>query len=391
MTRSKSMAHSKSKIVRILEPKGQSALSKAQKLFNKLIKKIDEQRKALAEWQTAIPRYQQRYANDFDPLLQTFDQHRVKLVHLFDRAYIDKALTKTDKAKIKDIICPIAAELIANGNEDLKSIYNKYSETDFDAEADEANEAIKFMMEDMLGVELGEDVDFSSPEKMFEHVGEQMRQKQAEEEKYQQEYEERRSKRKKSAKELAKEARQQAEEQHVSQSIREVFRKLASALHPDREQDPVERTRKTALMQRVNVAYGNKDLLQLLELQLEVEQIDQTTINAISEDRLKHYNKVLAEQSSELQQEIDEVGFSFRARFNFAPSGSLSPMTAMHQLQADIKHIQDDIAMLERDLASFQNIKNLKAWLKTYRISRQSSFEAEMFGAMDLDALFKSK
>lgn len=385
------MTHSKSRIVPIVEPKGQSTLSKGQKSFNKLIRKIDEQRAALAAWQAAISSYQQRYASEFAPLLQTLDQHRAKLVHLFDRACADKALTKTDKAKIRDIICPIAAELIENGNEELKSIYNKYSETDFDVEAGEANQAIKFMMEDMLGVELGEDVDLSSPEKMFEHVGEQLRQKQAQEEKYQQEYEERRSKRKKSAKELAKEARQQAEDQHVSHSIREVFRKLASALHPDREQDPVERSRKTALMQRVNVAYGNKDLLQLLELQLEVEQIDQTTINAISEDRLKHYNKVLAEQSSELQQEIDEVELSFRARFNFAPNGSLSPMTAMHRLQVDIKHIKGDISMLKRDLASFRDIKNLKAWLKTYRISRQSSFEEEMFGAMDLDALFKSR
>ncbi len=385
------MTHSKSRIVRIVEPKGQSTLSKAQKSFNKLIKKIDAQRERLLAWQNAIPPYQQRYASEFDPLLQTFDQHRVKLVHLFDRAYSDKTLTKHDKAKIKDLICQIATELIANGHEELKSIYNKYSETDFDAEADEANEAIKFMMEDMLGVELGDDVDFSSPEKMFAHVDEKMRQKQVQEEQAQQEYEERRSKRKKSAKELAKEAKQQMEEQNVSQSIREVFRKLASALHPDKEQDPAERARKTGLMQRVNVAYGNKDLLQLLELQLEVEQIDQTMINSISEDRLKHYNKVLVEQSSELQHEIDEVEFSFRARFNFSPNGSLSPTKAMEYLQTDIKHIQYDIAMLEQDLASFQQIRNLKGWLKTYRIPRQSFFEDEMFGGMDLDALFKSR
>jgi len=96
------MTHSKSKIVRIAEPKGQSNLSKAQKSFNKLIKKIDAQRQALEAWQAAIPLYQQRYASEFDPLLRTFDEHRAKLVRLFDAAYSDKALTKTDKAKIKE-------------------------------------------------------------------------------------------------------------------------------------------------------------------------------------------------------------------------------------------------------------------------------------------------
>lgn len=382
------MTHSKSAVVRIAEATGQATLSKAQKSFNKLIKKIDEQRSRLAAWQAALPLFQQRHASELDPLLQTFDQNRAKLVHLFDSAYHDKALTKSEKAKIKDIIFPLAAELIAAGLEELKPIYNKYGETDFDAEADEAKEAMKFMMEDVLGVELGDDVDFSSPEKMFAQVDEKMRAHQTQQE---QMHEERRSKRKKSAKQLAKEAKQQSEEQHVSQSIREVFRKLASALHPDREQDPVERDRKTALMQRVNVAYRNRDLLRLLELQLEVEQIDQSTINSISEERLKHYNKVLTEQSAELQQEIDEVEYPFRASANCPPNRSFSPELAMQAMQADIQHLKFDITMLERDLTEFQNIKNLKAWLKGYRIPRQSAIDDEMFGGMDLEAFFRPR
>lgn len=58
--------------------------------------------------------------------------------------------------------------------------------------------------------------------------------------------------RKKTAKQLARDAQREAEEKQMSQSIREVYRKLASALHPDREPDPVERQRKTELMQRAN-------------------------------------------------------------------------------------------------------------------------------------------
>jgi curved DNA-binding protein CbpA len=42
--------------------------------------------------------------------------------------------------------------------------------------------------------------------------------------------------------------------------VREVFRKLASELHPDRETDPAEHARKTELMQRVNQAYKAGDL-----------------------------------------------------------------------------------------------------------------------------------
>jgi hypothetical protein len=384
------MAASPSRTVRIVEQTEKSTLSKAQKTFNKLIQKIGKQREQLTAWQATIPLYQQKYASEFDPLLQTFNQHRVKLVHMLDQAYPEKILSKTDKAKIRDIICSITAELISgNADEELKSLYNKYSETNFDEEAEEENKAIKSMMESMLGIELGDEVDFTSPEKMFTHAEEQLKKKLAEVEKDRQAYEERRSKRKKSAKQLAKEARLQTEEQNVSQSIREVFRKLASALHPDKEQDPAERERKTALMQKANVAYGNKNLLQLLELQLELEQIDQASINAISEDRLKHYNKVLAEQSSELQQEIDMVEYSFKARFDFSPHFALSPIAAMNFLQADIRDIQHDITVLEQDLIAFQTVKNLKSWLKSYRIPQAPFVEEAFFGGMGLNAFFK--
>jgi len=384
------MTHSTSKIVRIVEPKGQSALSPAQKTFNRLIKKIDQQRQQLAAWQNTIPLYQQKHASEFDPLLQSFNLLRTKLVELFDQSYSDRALSKTDRTKLRDILCAIAGELlVANDDPALKTIYNKYSESDFDAEAEEADTAMKSMLEEMLGVELDDELDLESPESVFAHVGEKMRQQQAQQEEHQQKYEDRRSKRKKSAKEIAKEARQEKEAQHVSQSIRVVFRQLASALHPDREQDPAERDRKTALMQRVNVAYDKRDLLVLLELQLEVEQIDQSMINAISADRLKHYNKVLAEQSTELQQEIIDVEMSFRANFGLPPYGSMSPAQALHSIQADIKHIQRDITMLKRDLASFQDIGHLKRWLKSYRISRRPHVEEEMLGHIDFDTFFK--
>jgi hypothetical protein len=43
-------------------------------------------------------------------------------------------------------------------------------------------------------------------------------------------------------------------------------------------------------MQRVNRAYEAQDLLALLELQLQIEQIDESHIANAGEQRLKHYN-----------------------------------------------------------------------------------------------------
>ncbi|WP_194727163.1 J domain-containing protein [Noviherbaspirillum malthae] len=377
------MASSSSGNLRIIERKATSLLSNAQKTFNRLSKKIAKQREQLGAWNKTIPLYQEKYVREFDPLLQSFDEYRVQLVHIFDRLYSDKIFSKTDRSKLQHLICAMVVDLLDSGDHvELKEIYNRHSGSDYDAEEEQDNQEIKSMMESMLGVELGDDIDMRTPDDFIEQVSRQLHEKLHQDAQDQEHQAPSHSSRKKSAKAMAKEARLQAEAQQVSQSIREVFRKLASTLHPDKEHDPKERARKTELMQRVNSAYSNNDLLALLELQLEIEQIDQAAINAISEDRLKHYNKVLKEQSAELQQELEMVEMSFRAHFDFPPYGALSPTMAFTMLERDIATIRQDIAGLKEDVELLQDAKNLKKWLKAYKIVRRPAFELDPFFEM---------
>lgn len=358
-------------LVSIAGQKGPSALSKAQKQFNTLIKRIDKERKRLAEWQEMMPRYQQKHAAELSPLLQSFNAQRVAMAHLLDRAHQEKIFTKTERAKLSDMICQIAGELIMEPESDdvLKQLYNKHSGGDFDAEMEQEGAAVKDMMEAMFGIDLGEaEIDLRSPEAMMAHLNARLHEQQTQQSERAQAGPPPRQ-RKKSARTLAREAQQQQEQQNVSQSIREVFRKLASALHPDKEQDGEERARKTALMQRANVAYGNNDLLGLLELQLEVEQIDQAAINTVSEDRLKHYNKVLAEQAAEIAHEVAATEMGFALRFKLEPEAAASPLAAMRNLERAIKDLRGGIISIESDLAAFQDSKVLKQALKAYRIA----------------------
>jgi len=365
--------------LRIVEQKAASSLSSAQKTFNRLSKKIAKQREQLGTWKTTIPLYQEKYVREYEPLLHSFDEQRVQLVHIFDRLYGDKTFGKTDRTKLQHI-CTMAIDLLDSGDyDDLKEIYNRHSGSDYDAEEEQDNQEIKSMMESMLGVELGDDIDMRAPDELFDHVSRQLYEKLYQDVPDMEHQAPSHSSRKKSAKAMAKEARLQAEARQVSLSIREVFRKLASTLHPDKEPDSKERARKTELMQRVNSAYSNNDLLALLELQLEIEQIDQAMINSISEDRLKHYNKVLKEQSAELQQELDMVEMSFRAHFDFPPYGALSPTMAFTMLERDIAQIQQDIAGLKDDVELLQDPKNLKKWLKGYKLVRRPAFELDPF------------
>lgn len=356
------------KAVAVVAGGAQRQLSKAQKAFNTLIKQIEARRCELAVWEAAIPPYQEKYTKELIPLVDGSVDLQVKMVHHLDQASSLKGLSKTERRMIVDLITELAGQLAAARNDaEMKAIYNKYSYSDYDDDMAEDLEGMKAMLEDILDVELGDDFDMSSPEDILSRAQQHMREQQTQYDAEMQAREERRSKRKKSAKQLAKEAQQQAAELKISQSLREVYRKLASALHPDREHDPQERARKTSLMQRANQAYEKNNLLQLLELQLELEHIDQAAINNIDEDRLKHYNLILKEQLGELAQEIYDVQDRFRAQFNIDPFVNLAPATLMRHLDRDIVGVKQAIRDLQNDLRAFGDIKQLKAWLKDMR------------------------
>jgi len=338
-------------------------LSKAKKLFNKLVKQIDNQKKELSEWQAIMPIYQQKYSIEFLPLVEKMNECREKLIYLLDDIYEDKRITKKEKSKISGLICSMAPDLIiSNESDQLKQIYDKYSDSDFDAQKQDMQDDIKSMMKDMFNVDIGDDdLDFSSPESLFAKVAHKMKQNFQ-----QQENEDEPPKRKKSAKTLAKEEAQKKVEQEISQSIKAVYRQLASYLHPDKEQDPKERTRKTSLMQKINIAYKNKDLLTLLELQLEAEQIDQSAIDNMPEERIMHYNKVLTDQVSELKQEILGIKHAMQFKFFTLSEAIMSPKKIIENLNIEIGLIDLNIKKASGDLQLFhQDLKNLKNFLKS--------------------------
>lgn len=369
------MLNSQAKAISISTNQGQSTLSKGQKSFNTLIKKIEAKRIELAAWQEAIPFYQKKHSVELAPLLEIAQDLHVDIVYSLDRMCGQKGLTKPERDKLGNVIAALAGDLAAERDDDeLKSLYNKYSGSDFDAEEAEEAYRMKLLMESMTGVDLGDDLDASSPEEMMQRMREKLQEQQAKnaaEREAASVTEAGASMRKKTAKQLAKEARELAEEQEISQSIREVYRKLVSALHPDREPDLQERERKTALMQRVNQAYDKKNLLLLLELQLELEHIDQAAINDISESRLKHFTKVLKEQLGELEQEILQTDDLFRMQFNLDPYERLNPATIMRQLDFAIADMALTIRDLKNDLLMFEDIKKLKVWLKSLRKPRR--------------------
>lgn len=356
-----------------------STLSKHQKTFNRQIKQIEQQRQRLAEWEAVDAPYRKRHTEEKQPLEKQLHDLREALVRRLDLACQEKALTSKERATASEIIVGTLSQLDRLlESDELKAIYNRHSDTDFDSAMADDAAMTREMVKEMTGFDLGDDVDVTSPEELLRHLAEKAGEASARDEA-------RRARRKKSAKQQAREAEREAKDKDVSEVLREVYRKLASALHPDREPDETERARKSALMQRANMAYDSRNLLQLLELQLELEHIDPASLAQLSEDKLRHYNRILKEQSQELDLELIRVQHQFLMRYRVEPDPfrPLTPNSVMVDLVMEIEGHRQHVADAERDVAALGDINGVKAFLKAMRgelkLMKQQARMMDMF------------
>jgi hypothetical protein len=352
---------------------GSAALTPEQKRFNTLIRQIDQARRTLQAWQEQTPLYAQAYSQLIVPLAKALAAEQRLWAFGLDRALAQLGWTKAERATLREMLCDAAAELLSEGDEPdaaLKALFDKHAELDFDTEQQQSRLALKDMVETVTGMDLGDD-DIASDADLFKR----MQQGLADDQAAAQADEPPRRRRQSKAQQ-----QREAEAQLATQSVREVFRKLASALHPDRETDAAARASKTALMQKANAAYAANDLLTLLELQLQVEQVDAGHIAQASTQRVRHYNKVLAEQLDELKTEIDRVEMAFRMDFGLEPGLGLNPKKLFGSIDMQAKDMRAGLALRQQQLRKLDDRVGMKRWLKGQRRRlREPAFDDDFF------------
>ena len=310
-----------------------ATLKKEQKTFNKLSLQIVAKKVLLAEFQQVSLEYSQKYHKDLAPILNKHRKQLVQIVCFIDRHYDDVAFSKSDCKKLDSIIFDIAIDLVDEFDE-VKQIYARR----FGGNLDKAKQ---------IDLELETDINHNDSvhektENNFQH--------------------------KKNNKELGREARQKQETQDINKSIKDVYRQLAKVLHPDLIANDENLECKTSLMKRVNIAYEKQDLLTLLEIQIEIQQISQASMNNLALNKVKHFNKVLKNQLEKLEQEIQVVSSQFI--INGMPmSGVANPKSILFALTHDIARTKTMLKELSYDLSLWkQDIRYLKQYIKDMRI-----------------------
>lgn len=313
-------------------------LAQHQARFNTLVQDVQLSRAALSEWQARIGRLH----DAVEPVHRELHAAWRQWVFALDHASLQAQFTRAERKQLDEMLRDAARALLAVGNDEgIAELLRRHGEESppVPSQPRDADAPGEQGMEDPV----------QDWEQLASAAAAQRQ--------------ERAAKRRAAA---ALKRRTQAT-QAVSQSVRDVYRRLASALHPDRERDALARERKTALMQQANQAYGEGNLLVLLELQLQAEQVDAGHLAAADQRRLQHYAEVLQEQLSQLQSEIRRLEAEFRAAVGLAPGAGLQPRKADRLISSQAQGLREELQLLRRQTSSLLDVEATRAWLRTQR------------------------
>jgi hypothetical protein len=345
-----------------------ASLTRAQRSFNRLTDKIRRQRAELAEWDTFMPRFEQRARAELDPVEREVREHQRRLVRRLDALLTTpergERLSKRHCARVRSQIIGLIDAVLGGGPDaELEALYDRHSDISREQLRREEMGMMESALSGIFGAEAVRGHGAADIDELLQHAGESLAGQAAEKERKRMERAAKRAARggRPTKAELAAERRAQAERE-ASQSVREIFRKLASALHPDREADSTQRERKTALMQRVNLAYKRKDLLELLTLQIEIEQIDADQLANAPEQRLEHFNAVLREQSKTLADELEQRVTPFRT-FLGTLAGGVTPKSVDKALTERVFEGRTVCKEIARDLEALDDRARRRAVL----------------------------
>ncbi|MDO9093685.1 MAG: J domain-containing protein [Rubrivivax sp.] len=355
------------------------AASPEHKRFQTLLGKIDKARARLHSWQQQLPLFAQVHQQQVAPLLQRLNHTRFAWALELEQLQLSQKWSKVDRGTLSEMICNICGALLDTGEDtdpEIKALYNRHAEVDFDREGQQQLDEFKAALERMTGVDLGDDP-VLSPDELLQRARASMAQSWEEAHAHAEAARDTHRRQARKPRKTAAQKRAEEDERRISQTVREVYRKLASALHPDRmpaDTPPDVRAQATARMQRANVAYEAGDLLALLELQLQIEQVDLAHASRMAADQVRHFNKVLAGQLQELEAEIDGRQQAFCESYRLMTYRRLDPERLIDVIKEETRHLEVAQLQWEKERRRLgREPAQVKLFLKQWRLEQREA------------------
>lgn len=337
-------------------------LTPIQRAFKQLVANIEALELRLRETAALLDTYRPQLHKKLRPLQDERDKLNREMVLFLDGQLTKKGWASNHRKTMKEIVCALAEQLLATPySDEMTAIFNRHSEFAADELPAMHRAAFEAEMADEFGLDLNNpDGDPLTDDELLHETLRQVEARMQEQAQKAEAYaaSRRGGKQKKTA--------QQAVD--AGKLLKEIYRKLTSVLHPDREPDEAERVRKTALMSEANKAYEGKNLLKLLQLQLQASKIDSLSAASLADAKLQLINHTLREQLSALKFEHDQLEMIVRDEFDVPFYAELNAATVQKVVRAAVAAEKDHNKIMRSDLLQIKrNDASLKVWLKEQR------------------------
>ncbi|WP_426146580.1 hypothetical protein [Polaromonas sp. DSR2-3-2] len=354
--------------------KGGPRLSAAQQRFNRLLAKIDKLEGQVTEMQTLADAFRPLYQGTLEPLREAHRALMRRMALALDERLQGKGVTPTQKRNGLEILCDLCETLAAFGDKAMAALHDQRSARTLRQKEEDQAALMRSMMEQALGgpLDMQAQDDSLDPLEAVMRAGHERLHEAMQADEAEREAAQARRKKKKPTPAQQQAAQQQEDADTV---LRQVYRQLASALHPDRERDPAEHQRKTALMSEANAAYAKQDLMALLHLQLRIAQADMQGMLQQPEERIAAMSLLLKQQADELERELFARQRHLQDEFDLGFYQAPTAATLRRQLEQEAKDLKDELTFMEADIALVQDDAGFKRWLKEQaKMMRETNF-----------------
>jgi hypothetical protein len=270
-----------------------------------------------------------------------------------------KGLSVRHERMMRRLICSIAMRLAISGDQTMRALHDAHSAISLaEIELAEVSEAQAYLKAAM-GEAFGRDQVFETVDDVL-HAKFEFIRKEAE------------ARSKSNAARRAKKTKDSASQQaanDVEGALRNLYRKLASALHPDRESNEKLRASKNQLMREVNTAYGRRDLLALIELHAKAQLPSALITSTLERQKLDDLTKLMRERMASLHREIKDLELQATAEFVLPATIVIHEASLKHHLNLRKREMMHNLRRLNEDLASVKTDAGLKRWLKEQTVN----------------------
>ncbi len=302
--------------------KGKAVISKEQQSFNRLTARIKSLQVKIKKDSEILSELNAYFHKKVSPEVKRLGEEKIKLSHLLHEKKSAEKLSLHLKDKLDELIVQLLDDAfsVVEPDEKTRELYAQYNDNSYDEEMDTQKDEMVEMFSDMLFEKTGIRID---PEELkkdnpdFSKLDENMREQFINNQQH--------SRTKKTKKQLQKEELEKKKEEIKNKSLRGIYLSLVKILHPDKELDENLKLEKEEYMKKVTSAYNNKDLMELLRLEIMWVTDHEKSLEDTPVDTLNIYIQLLKDQVKDLEMEslmvVENPAYANVSRYLFFSRG----------------------------------------------------------------------